>query len=188
MNFPSCRTLLTRSMSSARDELWWVAGSTHPGEEEIVLDVYSKVIKDNPKWRLVIAPRHVERAPQIKDLIAHHGLKDVIVIDTIGQLRFFVFQSLPWYLSEKVYAWGEGIISLNRLFMARPLSLGPRSRISGILLLVLRNKTRIVQVEDAHSFETAVRDLCADASKREALGTAAHAVSLPPTRGPPNAV
>ena len=44
-----------------KNELWWVAGSTHPGEEEIVLDVYAKIIKDNPQWRLIIAPRHIEQ-------------------------------------------------------------------------------------------------------------------------------
>ena len=62
-------------LQAAKDELWWVAGSTHPGEEEIVLDVYSKIIKDDPRWRLVIAPRHVERAPQIIELINRRGFK-----------------------------------------------------------------------------------------------------------------
>ena len=74
--------VLPKSMDASignfnKDELWWVAGSTHPGEEEIILDVYGKIIKDDPRWRLVIAPRHIERVPQIMELIDLRGLKAV---------------------------------------------------------------------------------------------------------------
>ena len=46
------------NLLNTKDVSWWVAGSTHPGEEEIVLDVYEKIIKDNRSgdwsWRLVM--------------------------------------------------------------------------------------------------------------------------------------
>jgi 3-deoxy-D-manno-octulosonic-acid transferase len=32
-------------LQEAKMSLWWVAGSTHPGEEEIVLDVYKRSLK-----------------------------------------------------------------------------------------------------------------------------------------------
>ena len=130
-----------------------MAGHTHPGEEEIVLDVYGKIIKDDPRWRLVIAPRHIERAPEIQRIYQSvRVLEDVYALLILLDSCVLCIQWLPWYLSEKVYVLVEGIISLSRPFMVRPLSLAPRSRILGILLLVLRKGNAIVQVEDAHSF------------------------------------
>ena len=45
-----------------KDGLLIVAGSTHSGEEKIMLDAYSKLVASKRNIRLVIAPRHVERA------------------------------------------------------------------------------------------------------------------------------
>ena len=42
-----------------------VAGSTHPGEEEIILSAYKKLLPKAPKLRLLIAPRH----PQIGEAL-----------------------------------------------------------------------------------------------------------------------
>ncbi|MHB8878308.1 MAG: 3-deoxy-D-manno-octulosonic acid transferase, partial [Myxococcaceae bacterium] len=38
-----------------------IAGSTHEGEEEQLLDVYRRLLKDHPDLRLVIAPRYIDR-------------------------------------------------------------------------------------------------------------------------------
>ncbi len=76
-----------------------IAGSTHKGENEIILNVFSKLKKDFPDIKLLIAPRHIQRVPQIKDLIKKstltYGLrsqndnfnnKEIIILDTIGEL------------------------------------------------------------------------------------------------------
>ena len=163
------------NLASGKDELWWVAGSTHPGEEEIVLDVYSKIIKDDPKWRLVIAPRHVERASQIKGLISRRGLKDVIVIDTIGQLRsLYAKASLVFVGKSLCVGGGQNII--EPAFYGKAIVIGPKVENFRDIVACFKESNAIVQVEDAHAFEIAVRALCADASKRETLGAAAREV------------
>ena len=72
-----------------------LAASTHPGEDEIVLDAFA-ALPDQP--RLVIVPRHVERGPAIVEMAQARGLSaslrgadpatvaDVIVADTLGEL------------------------------------------------------------------------------------------------------
>ena len=65
------------NLKGGNSDLWWVAGSTHPGEEEIVLDVYQKIRKEHQSWRLVIAPRHIERVEQVIGLINRKGFKVV---------------------------------------------------------------------------------------------------------------
>jgi 3-deoxy-D-manno-octulosonic-acid transferase len=160
---------------SSKDELWWVAGSTHPGEEEIVLDVYSKIIKDNPRWRLIITPRHIERAPQIRELITHRGLKDVIVVDTIGHLRSLYAKASLVFVGKSLCV-GGGHNIIEPAFYGKAIVIGPRVENFKDIVNCFKQGNAIVQVEDAHGFEIAVRDLCADASKRDALGAAAKKV------------
>jgi 3-deoxy-D-manno-octulosonic-acid transferase len=61
-------------------ELGWegaplfVAASTHPVEEEIVLGAWLAARRAAPGLKLVLAPRHLERAPDAADLLARAGL------------------------------------------------------------------------------------------------------------------
>lgn len=76
----------------------WVAGSTHAGEEEIILRVYKRLKKISPDLFLVIAPRNIERGSEIFDLACRHGFKtyrrqgpvlpdgNVLIVDTLGEL------------------------------------------------------------------------------------------------------
>jgi 3-deoxy-D-manno-octulosonic-acid transferase len=76
-----------------------MAGSTHEGEEELLLPVFRELRGRWPDLRLVIAPRYVERAGRIQALAAAAGLParlrskgsaggsaPVTVLDTIGEL------------------------------------------------------------------------------------------------------
>lgn len=69
--------------------------STHPGEDEIVLDAVA-TLPDRPP--VILAPRHVERGPAIVELAKARGLSavlrsqepgeiaDVVVADTLGEM------------------------------------------------------------------------------------------------------
>ncbi|MBI4698512.1 MAG: hypothetical protein HY758_06260, partial [Nitrospirae bacterium] len=75
-----------------------LAGSTHRGEDEIVLDAFEHAKKDIPDLRLILAPRHPERFNEVEDILIKRGLSyirrselrtqnsDVILLDTIGEL------------------------------------------------------------------------------------------------------
>ncbi|WP_456433122.1 3-deoxy-D-manno-octulosonic acid transferase [Thermosulfuriphilus sp.] len=74
-----------------------VAGSTHPGEEEIILRAYLRLKASLPGASLILCPRHPERALDILRLVESLGLKGclrsrfspgvkVVVIDTMGEL------------------------------------------------------------------------------------------------------
>ena len=51
----------------------WIASCTWPGEEEICLRVHRLLQKEVPELRLIIAPRHVERADEVARLIEKAG-------------------------------------------------------------------------------------------------------------------
>ena len=74
-----------------------IAGSTHSGEDEIILSAFQKVKNEHTK--LLIAPRHPERNDAVYELCQKTGLKvgrrslddnftnkDIILLDTMGEL------------------------------------------------------------------------------------------------------
>lgn len=88
-----------RQTLEAGDGLLWVAGSTHPGEEELILRAHTALRKRFPALKLILAPRHVERANEVETLA--HDLNqtlarrtcdkgfnggDVLLLDTVGEL------------------------------------------------------------------------------------------------------
>ena len=50
-------------------------GSTHAGEEEILADVFLHLRAEFPALVLLLAPRHVERTPEIAALLRARGLQ-----------------------------------------------------------------------------------------------------------------
>jgi len=77
-----------------------VAGSTHPGEEKIILEAFGRLHHDFHELRLLIAPRNIERAGDIKRLTEASGFTgvlkttvaddpqpyQVLILDTLGEL------------------------------------------------------------------------------------------------------
>ncbi|MBI4398872.1 MAG: 3-deoxy-D-manno-octulosonic acid transferase [Candidatus Omnitrophica bacterium] len=91
---------LRREWGFAEEDLIIVGGSTHPGEEIILLEVFKALI-EFPRLRLILAPRHPERAREVGAQANHMGLKadfysgiskgegKILILDTVGQLRRF---------------------------------------------------------------------------------------------------
>ena len=76
-----------------------IAGSTHKGEDEIVLSAFTKLKKEFPDIKLLLAPRHLTRLDEVKSLTQKTGLKfgqrsigdtfennEIIILDTMGEL------------------------------------------------------------------------------------------------------
>ncbi|MFQ5481077.1 MAG: 3-deoxy-D-manno-octulosonic acid transferase, partial [Thermodesulfobacteriota bacterium] len=55
-------------------EVLFVAGSTHRGEDEIILTAFKELSEEFPALRLAIAPRHPERFGEVEGLIKKNGL------------------------------------------------------------------------------------------------------------------
>jgi len=72
------------------------AGSTHPGEEEMVLDAFKALSAEFDNLKLVIAPRHPERFSEVEGIIKKAGFDfarrskggraEVVLLDSIGEL------------------------------------------------------------------------------------------------------
>jgi 3-deoxy-D-manno-octulosonic-acid transferase len=56
------------------DSLWLVAGSSHRGEEEILIEAFMFLKSRFPRLRLVLAPRHPQRFDEVERLLKAAGL------------------------------------------------------------------------------------------------------------------
>ncbi|MCK4463706.1 MAG: hypothetical protein KAU58_05280 [Candidatus Omnitrophica bacterium] len=63
-----------------------ICGSTHKGEEEILLGVYKELIKEFDNLHILIAPRHVDRVDDIEKLCAKFGF-DSIRLSKLSAIR-----------------------------------------------------------------------------------------------------
>ena len=61
---------------------FFLASSTHPGEDEIILNAFTKLKESFGDLKLIIVPRHPERANSIKSLYSNQNVKAKILSDT----------------------------------------------------------------------------------------------------------
>ena len=89
MAAPALQEEIARRVNQQTGERFFVAGSTHPGEEDIVIRVYQRLLKHYPDLKLIIVPRHVERTAAIMQLFQSSGLPDVITMTDMnnGKIR-----------------------------------------------------------------------------------------------------
>lgn len=75
-----------------------VAGSTRPGEEEMLADLFLKIIKEHKTFNIIIAPRHIERVNEIKNMLLKKNIQfklygstskheSVLLVDKVGLLQ-----------------------------------------------------------------------------------------------------
>lgn len=98
----------------------WLAASTHPGEEEIVLEAHQRLIGTFPDLLTILAPRHPNRAGEIEAMLKSRvaGVKrrteerligdadEIYLADTMGELGLF-------YALAPVAYIGGGMTSLG---------------------------------------------------------------------------
>jgi 3-deoxy-D-manno-octulosonic-acid transferase len=90
---------------------WLIAGSTHAGEEALVVEAWAGLNREQP-LRLLLAPRHPERVPELLQMLrsadVRAGLRSrgaadtpVVILDTVGELGSL------YHLAELVFVGGS---------------------------------------------------------------------------------
>jgi 3-deoxy-D-manno-octulosonic-acid transferase len=172
----------------------WLAASTHPGEEELVADAFQELLGPYPALRLVLAPRHPQRAPEVARLLARRGLdcqlwtglksglgnrsSGVVIVDTIGDL-------FTLYGAADVAFVGGSLVPHGGQNILEPAAWG-RAPIYGPHLgnflwaqAIIEEAGAGIMVQDAASLAQAVRDLLEHPEKREEMGRRAQAALVP---------
>lgn len=157
----------------------FVAGSTHEGEEGLLLDVFLRLRRSFPELRLVIAPRYLERVQRVQALCAEKDLEvslrsaptghaPVIILDTIGELlATYRLATLVFVGGSFTRRGGQNI--LEPAACAKPVLFGPHMENfhDSVQILVGRGA---IQVNDERHLETVAKDLLGQTQKLEELG------------------
>ncbi|MCX5893771.1 MAG: hypothetical protein NTW80_12540 [Deltaproteobacteria bacterium] len=179
---------------SPENEPVFLAASTHPGEEEVVLDAYEKLRVPSPALLLVLAPRHPERAAALGGLLARHDLPyhlwsqlkvgseirrhPVVLIDTIGDLfSLYGAADLAFVGGSLVPHGGQNILEPAAWGLS-PLY-GPHLENFRWAEKILAEAGAGMTVTDAASLAAAADGLLKDPERRRDLGARAQAALTP---------
>ncbi|VAW36555.1 3-deoxy-D-manno-octulosonic acid transferase [hydrothermal vent metagenome] len=118
------------------DSIVWVCGSTHRGEEEIILDAYARLKAGTDRLALIIAPRDIGRSREIMHLAEARGLQagrrtapperpgQMLILDTIGELASFYRLARVAFIGGSLVARG-GHNPLEAAAHGVPVLFGP---------------------------------------------------------------
>ena len=159
----------------------WIAASTHEGEEEAVLDALARVREEVKGCRLILVPRHVERAGRIASLVRRRGYSaslrtggfdesaDVLVGDTMGELPvFYAASDLAFVGGSLVDVGGHNLLEPAALGI--PALTGPHTRNFADLAASLGAVGAVRTVHGAEDLARTVADLLRDPNRRHRMG------------------
>lgn len=134
--------LWRRLAGLAPQQLVWIAGSTHRGEEGAVLDAHVAARAKRPDLALIIAPRHPERVGEVISLVTARGFTavrrsalpgsvpdratTVIVLDTVGELAQLYSIADVVFVGGSLAPFG-GHNMLEPAARAKPVLFGPHT-------------------------------------------------------------
>lgn len=160
-----------------------LGGSTHPGEEEILGNIFRNLRREFPELFLIIAPRHAERAREVRTKLEQFGLavvlrseikhgeetpRDCVVLDSTGELR-------DWYTVATIVFMGKSLTArggqnpVEPILAGKPILFGPHMENFSALTRALLVNEGAVGVPNAQSLEAKVAALLRDSEARARL-------------------
>ncbi|MDX9786800.1 MAG: 3-deoxy-D-manno-octulosonic acid transferase [Desulfobacterales bacterium] len=162
-----------------------VAGSTHEGEEEILLGAFCRLKTQWPSLVMMVAPRDPKRAASVTQLAKSAHLKaftmtalednpsnqsvDVIIVDRLGLLRdFYALADVAFVGGSLVACSGHN--PLEPAAWAKPILFGPDMRDFMSISTALESAGGAVTVQNAEAFYRNVNALLSNPEKAHAMG------------------
>ena len=165
------------------DNVIMFAASTHPGEEEVVLENYTRLKQKFGNLKLAIVPRHAERGDDIAAMLEKAGVKfarrssaklpeaetDVLLADTTGEM-LLLMNGADIVLMGKAFAGhDEGHNLIEPALLGKPVITGTTLRNFRFILRVLTEKNAVFCCRDEELYPVLER-LIASKELREEFG------------------
>ena len=169
----------------------FMAGSTHRGEEDIVIRAYLQARLQVPALRLLLAPRHLDRLEEIEALLRKHQLMihrrsrgrlssggdvaPVLLLDTIGELaKLYAVGTVIFVGGSFVPIGGHNV--LEPAAHRKAILFGPHMHNFHQIAAALLEAGGAVQVHNPDALGNHVSMLLLQPERRQALGEAAYQV------------
>jgi 3-deoxy-D-manno-octulosonic-acid transferase len=168
-----------------------IAGSTHKGEESILIDAFSRIRKDFADTVLILVPRNPERARSVLKLCKSAGFLsilmknfenidkdekfDVIVVDVIGILkRLYAIADVAFVGGSLVNIGGHN--PLEPSAFSKPIIFGQYMSAFANISQMLVDSGGAVQVKNTNSLYETIADILSDSDKARNMGEKAFRV------------
>ena len=169
-----------------------LGGSTWPGEDVILIDTFKRIRSRYPDLRLVIVPRHFEKADAVQaeiekarlrclrksklapDATAPSDSASVILADTTGELMGFFGTADIVFVGKSLCEHGAQNMIEPCLCGAVTL-VGPNTENFRPVMADLLEAEALIQVKDAAQLESEIIRFLDDPAARQAIGTRATA-------------
>jgi 3-deoxy-D-manno-octulosonic-acid transferase len=170
---------------NAPDRPIWVAGSTHEGEEDMILEAHRIVLRRFPDALLLLVPRHPQRFDAVRDLLTRRGeaftnrssgtaiprATSVMLGDTMGELMmFYAAADVAFVAGSLVPIGGHNL--LEPVSLGRPVLTGPHNFNSEAAARLLLEAGAARVVANTGQLGAAVSDLLGDSGLRTSMGAA----------------
>ncbi|MBL8549223.1 MAG: 3-deoxy-D-manno-octulosonic acid transferase [Hyphomonadaceae bacterium] len=164
----------------------WLAASTHPGEDEIVLAAHREIVAARPDALLILAPRHPERGAEIAALAgaaprrsvgAVVGPSPVYVADTMGEMGLFYRLAAVSLVCGSLLPTLRGHNPIEPAKLGSAILAGPHVSSFGDLFEALDGAGGIGRAGTADEIAAAVLGLWRDEALRERRTRAAAAAA-----------
>jgi 3-deoxy-D-manno-octulosonic-acid transferase len=164
----------------------WIAGSTHPGEEDAILEAHAAARGRFPDLALVLAPRHPERVDEVAATAAARrwpairrsqltgvlAPDTVVILDTVGELAgLYAAADVAFVGGSLVPHGGHNVIEAARL--GKPVLFGPHVNNFREATALLIDGGGGLFVRDAGELADRLAALLADETLRARMGAAA---------------
>ncbi|MDX9868278.1 MAG: 3-deoxy-D-manno-octulosonic acid transferase [Kiritimatiellia bacterium] len=173
-----------------------LGGSTWPGEDAVLIALYARLRRAFPALRLVLVPRHFEKADAVEAAIRRAGFAcarksrtppegtpppeggaTVVLGDTTGELMGFYGNAALVFVGKSLCEHGAQNMIEPCLCGAATL-IGPHTENFRPVMSDLLEAGALIQVPDAEALEREIARLLADGAARRALGERASAAVL----------
>lgn len=168
----------------------WIAGSTHPGEEAMVVSAFRQVHVDQPRLRLLVAPRHPERVPEVERLVQGAGLtpqrwsqmaghpwhdtQTVVIVDTLGELaQLYAVADVVFIGGSLVPHGGHNLMEPAQF--AKPVVTGPYTQNFQSVVELLQAAEGVRVVSTVEELAAQLRQWLAHPDRRREVGERAKA-------------
>ncbi|MES1189963.1 MAG: lipid IV(A) 3-deoxy-D-manno-octulosonic acid transferase [Steroidobacter sp.] len=166
----------------------WIAGSTHEGEEPLILAAHQGVLKTFADALLIIAPRHPQRFQNVTALLRSQNISfvtrssaaplssghTVLLLDTLGELtQFYAASDIAFVGGSLVPVGGHNLLEPAALSL--PVLTGPYTFNAPDIAQRLSDGAGLRYVYSADELATVVTELFSDSSRRVKQGSAAFA-------------
>ncbi|MBW8190693.1 lipid IV(A) 3-deoxy-D-manno-octulosonic acid transferase [Neiella marina] len=170
----------------------WIAGSTHDGEDDILLQAHASICHRHPDALLILVPRHPERFDQVAKLISQHNLSferrsnhdvsgqqlhtaNVLLGDTMGELMVLYRAADIAFVGGSLVERG-GHNPLEPVALTRPVVSGRHVFNFTEVYQMLDEQQAVRWANDAPALATAVTTLLTDAAQANDMTLAASQV------------